>query len=124
MDNDIARILKMVEEGKMTSEEASELISVLDTNKKKSSKSMLLGKMFRIRVKSGDSDKVNINIPLALIRGVLKMGHGIASSIPEAKQYAEQLDINLIMHAIENDIDGKIIDVQDENGDIVEVYIE
>lgn len=124
MQKDISRILKMVEDGKMTSEEANELIGVLNTNQQQSTQTGVLGKMFRIRVKSGENDKVNINIPLAIVKGLLKMGHGIAASIPEAKQYLEEIDINLILHAIENEIDGKIVDIEATNGDMVVVYIE
>ncbi|WP_164462046.1 hypothetical protein [Bacillus sp. FJAT-42376] len=51
-------------------------------------------------------------------------GHGIASSIPESQKYVKDIDINLLIEAIENELDGQIVDVKSANGDTVSVIIE
>lgn len=123
MKDEIAKIIAMVQEGKIDSDEAGELISALK-GESNTPVDNYLGKTLKVRVKSDTQDNVNINIPIKLVKGLLKMGHGIAANIPQAKKYADDIDINLLMNAIDNEIVGKIIDVQSANGDIVAVYIE
>lgn len=123
MKDQIAKIIAMLQEGKINSSEAEELISALK-EPEQSTGDKYLNKMFKVRIKSESKDDVNVNIPLKLVKTLLKMGHGIAANIPQASKYAEDLDVDLLMNAIDNEVDGKIIDVQSANGDIVAVYIE
>src|SRR5690625_2645108 len=113
----------MVEEGKVSSEEASELINALkeDEHAGDEGKSYM-GKKLKIRISS--EEKVRVNIPIRLVKWVLKTGHGIASSIPEAKAYADDIDMDIVMQAIDNGIDGKIMDLDTEEGDSIAIYIE
>lgn len=127
MKEEMKRIMKMVEEGKLSSDEASELIDALDkkdTDIKHKPSGAYLDKSLKIRVKSGDKVKVRLNIPIKFVKWVLKTGHGIAKSIPDAKPYIEDVDMNLVMQAIDNEIEGKIIDLESEEGETVEIYIE
>lgn len=125
MNEEIKRILKMVEAGTITSDEASELVAALkDKEELSASASSPQGKMLRVRVQSGESERVNVNIPIQLVQFLLKMGHGIASHIPEAKQYVEQIDVETILDALERGIDGKIVDIQGDDGETVAVFIE
>jgi hypothetical protein len=55
---------------------------------------------------------------------VLKAGHGIALNVPQAEKYVKDLDIDLLIDAIENELDGQIVDIQSANGDTVAVVIE
>lgn len=125
MKEEIAKVLTMVQEGKIDSEKAVELIDVL---KEKDSPQMVnsayLDKTLKIRVKSEENDNVTVNLPIKLVKAVLKAGHGIASNVPQAKEYVKDLDIDLLIDAIENELDGKIVDVQSANGDTVAVFIE
>lgn len=126
MKDEIAKIIEMVQEGKITSDEAGELISALkeESESKVTSSNNYLGKMLKIRVKSETQENVRVNIPIRLVKFLLKMGHGIASQIPEAKAYLEDIDLDLVMHAIDNEMEGKIVDIQSEEGETVEIYIE
>ena len=125
MQEEIAKIITMVEEGKVSSEEASELINALkeDEHAEDQGKSYM-GKKLKIRISSDDKEKVKVNIPIRLVKWVLKTGHGIASSIPEAKAYADDIDMDVVMQAIDNGIDGKIMDLDTEEGDSIAIYIE
>lgn len=124
MKDEIAKVIEMVQEGKVNSDEAADLIDALKEDTKKGSSGSYLGKMLKIRVHSEAQDNVRVNIPIRLVKFLLKMGHGIASNIPEAKEYVKDIDVDLIIHAIDNEMEGKIVDVQSENGDVVAVYIE
>lgn len=125
MQDEMIRIIQMVEEGKISSEEASELISALkeddDTN---SSEKNYMGKHVKIRIGSANKEKVRVNIPIRFVKWILKTGYGIASSIPEAKAYAEDIDMDLVLQAIDNGVEGKIIDLDTEEGESIAVYIE
>lgn len=125
MQEEIAKIINMVEEGKISSEEASELISALKEDDVTSTPDKAyMGKKVKIRIRSEGKEKVRVNIPIRFVKWILKTGHGIASSIPEAKAYADDIDMDVVMHAIDNGIDGKIIDMDTEDGESIAVYIE
>jgi activator of HSP90 ATPase len=129
MSDEISRVLTMVEEGKLTKEKAAELINVLqgkgdqvDLNKRTSTS--YLNKMLKIRVTSEDGDNVNVNLPIKLIKAVLKVGTNIAKMIPESEKYVKDIDVELLIEAIENELDGQIVDVTSAKGDKVLVMIE
>src|SRR5690625_3254986 len=94
MQEEIAKIITMVEEGKVSSEEAGELINALKEDEHAGDKGKsYMGKKLKIRISSEEKEKVRVNIPIRLVKWVLKTGHGIASSIPEAKAYADDIEI-------------------------------
>jgi hypothetical protein len=125
MKEEISKVLTMVQEGKIDSEKAAELIDVLKQKESsKASPSAYLDKTLKIRVVSKEHDNVNVNLPIKLVKAVLKAGHGIASNVPQAEKYVKDLDIDLLIDAIENELDGQIVDIQSANGDTVAVVIE
>ncbi|TYP76617.1 SHOCT-like domain-containing protein [Paenibacillus methanolicus] len=143
MKEEISKVLAMMQEGKIDSDQASKLIDALKEKEtapasqavqvmgkpgypsKPSSSSAggYLNKTLKIRI-SQDNDNVNINLPIKLVKAVLGAGHSIASNIPQAAQYVKDIDINLLIDAIENELDGQIIDIRSGEQDIVTVVIE
>jgi ribosomal protein S12 len=126
---EITKVLTMVQEGKIDAEKGSELIQVL--KEKEETGNMLLkkpnaylDKMLKIRVVSTENDNVKVNLPIKLVKLVLMAGHSIAASIPQSEKYVKDIDINLIVEAIENELDGQIVDIKSANGDTVSVIIE
>ena len=129
MKEEITRVLTMVQEGKIDADTGSELIQVLkekvDTSNKLVEKSpKYLDKTLKIRVVSTENDTVAVNLPIKLVKAVLLAGHSIAASIPQSEKYVKDLDINLIIEAIENELDGQIVDIKSANGDTVSIIIE
>jgi hypothetical protein len=127
MSEEISRILTMVQEGKIDSEKGAQLIAVLkdkETSALPTKQSKYLDKTLKIRVVSKENDNVNVNVPIKLVKALLKAGHSIAASIPQSQQYVKDLDINMLIDAIENELDGNIVDIQSANGDTVKVVIE
>lgn len=127
---DKKRILKMIEEGKITAEEAIKLLDVLDSNEKCDGivKSEVVedddffdlkndgkgGKILFVRVKSNDGSKVKINIPLEFI----KIMGGIGSMYSkELEKY--NIDIEKLMNAIDNGFVGRLVDVESGNDKVV-----
>jgi hypothetical protein len=136
MKSEIEKVLTMVQEGKIDAEKGSELIQVLQ--EKESTEvspartsgyapvrpSNYIDKTLKIRVVSAQSDNVNVNLPIKLVKVVLAAGHSIASKIPQSEQYVKDINIDLILDAIENELDGQIVDVKSANGDTVSIVIE
>ncbi len=117
------KILQMLEEGRITAEEAANLIRALGKQQRKrgpASPSQAEPRWLRVRVTEPDKDRssVNVNLPLNMVNVGLKMG---ARFIPEF----EGLDLEELGEALRAGMTGKIVDVVDEeDGSHVEVYIE
>ena len=129
MNEEISKILKMVEEGKITSDKAQELIEALNYKNTSpevygnvSNDADIINKMLKIRVNSHDGDNVSVNLPIKFIKTLLKTVGKIP--IPDNVKGMENLDLNVIAEAIDNGLSGKIVDVKSANGDLVEVSIE
>ena len=126
MKDEISRVLTLVEEGKLDKEKATELINVLQGKEPtvELKKASYGSKMLKIRVNSHEGDNVNVNLPINLVKAVLKVGTSIAERIPQAEKYVKDINVDLLIEAIENELDGQIVDVTSANGDKVFVVIE
>jgi hypothetical protein len=129
MNEEISRVLTMVEEGKLDKEKAVELIDVLQGKSKqvdltKGTTTPYSEKILKIRVTSDQGDNVNVNLPIKLVKAVLKVGTSIAERIPEAEKYVKDINVDLLIEAIEHELDGQIVDVTSAKGEKVLVAIE
>ena len=127
MSNDITQermqILKMVEEGKITSTEGLELLTAIE----KQAAEIKPGKRpkwLKIRVKTKeDKPKMKLNLPLSLVDVGLKLGVAYAPQLKESG--LDKVDINEIIEAVREGAEGKIVDIEDEeNQTKVEIYVE
>lgn len=123
MKEEVKRILNLVEEGKIDSDKAAELIEALNSQPgaQQMDRAGSSDKMLRVRVISGTEDNVNINIPVNFLKAIGSAVNNI--KIPGVSEH-EGVDIRMIMDAIDSGLEGKIVDVKSGNGDIVEVIIE
>ena len=129
------RILRMIEEDKITAEEGAKLIAALAASRRSekderkpsaaSSKASstaqtnLRARWLRLRITNTKSGKqhVNINLPIGLLDIALKIG---ARFSPELNGLDSE-----VMQAINDGTTGKILDVIDEDdGDQVEIFVE
>jgi len=121
------RILKLIQEGKITAEEGAKLLNALgssDSNsKRRPTPAQRSGKTARwVRVRVTDvatgKTKTTVNIPLGLIDWGLQIG----------AQYAPEvggLDLNQLSEMLDEGTMGKIVDViNKEGGEHVEIYVE
>lgn len=93
-------------------------VRMLPEGERKSIDKMLL----RVRVNSADGDKVNVNLPLSLIKVCLEVG----MQMPEINggEAIKNVDFGAILMMAERGAIGKIVEVQGNDGDTVEVVIE
>ncbi|MBU2574677.1 MAG: hypothetical protein KKH28_11435 [Elusimicrobia bacterium] len=124
MNEEKMKILKMLEEGKISSAEAMELLEALARLEGKESRSAKSGGRFlKIRVyESGSPDaKVNVNIPIAWSKFMAPFIEQKIGQKMREKGY--EMDVEKIREAIEAGDAGKIIDIND-GGNKVEISIE
>ncbi|HSU78792.1 MAG TPA: hypothetical protein VLK78_00095 [Candidatus Angelobacter sp.] len=125
MKEEISKVLSLVKDGKIEAEKGAELITVLNQkDEQERTNSNYLSKSLKIRVVSESNDNVNVTLPIKLVKAVLKAGHGIASNLPQSEKYVKDIDIDLLIDAIENELDGQIVDITSASGDKVAIIIE
>lgn len=118
------KILNMINEGKITAEEGSKLLSALTRRSEKSKKVAkrgLTGQWLRVRVTdmSTGKAKVNVNVPMKLVDA----GLNIAAQFTPEMEGAQMMDA--VKEALAENIRGKIVDVVDEEDqEHVEIFIE
>lgn len=119
-------ILKMLQEGKISADEAAKLLESLESGSKKDEKKQAEeprkgeGKFFRVSITDTTTGKsrANIRMPLSVMGIGMKFGAHFAPQI-------DGVESDQLMDAIRNGQVGKIIDVyDDEDGEHVEIYIE
>ncbi len=123
------KVLRMVEDGKITAEQATQLLEALDEAPTTSPKggpagatppSGTPGRWFRVRVTDTDTGKVRVNVrlPVGVVNAGLKMGMKFAPQI-------EGMDVASLTAMINSGEIGQVVDVMDdEDGEHVEVFIE
>jgi hypothetical protein len=115
------KILKMVEDGKLTAEEAARLLAALGKGERKRSPSVdAESRWLRVRVTDllTGKPKVNVNIPMRLVNVGLRVG---ARFVPDM----EGVELKDLSQALEEGMTGKIVDVVDEEeNERVEIYAE
>ncbi|MDI6697015.1 MAG: hypothetical protein QME21_18355 [Anaerolineales bacterium] len=116
------KILKMIDEGKITAEEGAKLLSALSENRKTARRPPLRGasgsaRWLKVRVTDTMTGKAKatVNLPLGLVDAGLNI----------ASKYAPDVAFDELVEAINAGAEGKIIDVYDEeDGEHVEIFIE
>ncbi len=122
------KIMKMVQEGKITPEEGIELLDMLTEKSTKikvsgtetPSASRNTAQWFRVTVTDTNTGKtrVNVRLPVSLVNAGMKMGAKFSPQV-------EGLDQSQLSEFIRSGAVGKVIDVyDDEDGEHVEVYLE
>ncbi len=120
------RVLKMIEEGKITAKEGARLLGALGKSDEKARRqrgpgeggTAGEGRWLRLRVSDTRSGKtrVNLTIPIGLVNMGLAVG---ARFVPDVAE----LDVEEIRNALRSGLNGKILEVRDED-ELVEIYVE
>jgi hypothetical protein len=112
----------MVSDNKIDAQEAARLLGALNSSPEAEAEPVRTGsaRWFRVRVTDLETGrtKVNVNLPLSLIKVGMRMGAHFAPEV-------EDLDWDDLMAAIQEGAAGKLVEVEDmEDGEKVEVYVE
>ena len=127
MKEEIKKVLEMLEEKKVTSEEAAELLEALRESKKAEEDipPAKRKRFLKIHVTKGDKPQVNVTLPFGLINWGLNIASKMGKNTIDIG--GEEIPINMeeLSKAINDpEFTGKIIDVDDEEeGKHVEIEI-
>lgn len=120
------RVLKLIEDGKVSAEEGARLLAALGKSDKQARRQRETAdysadrerQWLRLRVSDIRSGKtrVNMTIPLGLVNMGLAVG---ARFVPEVAE----LDVEAIRNALRSGLHGKILEVRDEM-ELVEIFVE
>lgn len=116
------KILKMIDEGKITADEGARLLATLSESRKPPGRKTALrgaggARWLRVRVTDMVTGKPKATVSLPM--GLLDAGLNIAS------KYAPDIAFDELIEAINAGAEGRIIDVYDEEDDEhVEIFIE
>jgi len=117
MSDERMRILKMLEEKKITAEQAAKLLDSLGEPVSGT------GRFLKVKVWDMNQEKLKVNVKVPL--GLVKWGMRFVPESAQAKIREKNIDLTAVTEAIEKDLVGKIVEVDDdEKGEHVEVYIE
>ena len=75
--------------------------------------------VFKIRILSADKDKVNINLPLSIVKLFVKDGE-----LKMLKDKKIDIDINQLIALEEQGIVGGLVDIESADGDKVKITVE
>ena len=122
-----SEILDKLASGEITADDAAQLLRSPNPAPagapppvRVSTRSDRANRRLRVRVSSLDTgrDRVNLNLPIALVEAGLKIGARYESQIAG-------LDVSDIFAQIESGTDGRLVDVENwEEGERVEIFIE
>jgi hypothetical protein len=113
------RILRLVESGNVTAEEAARLLDSLQV-KQEHTDEHKRNRIVRVRVTNlaNNRQKANVTVPVSLIDVGLRLATRL---VPQIRGSA----LEDLLHAIENGTTGRLLDLQDlEEGERIEIYAE
>lgn len=119
------RILKMIDEGKISAEEGARLLSALSEvrrppNVPNMPRTQGTARWLRVRVTDVNTgrSKATVQIPIALLDAGMKIGAHFAPEV-------QGVNMSTIMEALRSGMTGKIVDViDDDDGEHVEIFVE
>ena len=128
MKEEIKKILEMLEEKIITSEEAAELLEALRETKEEEETTPLSTKkkrFLKIRVTKGDKPQVNVTIPFSLVNWGLNLASKLGKNTINVEGKEIPIDMDELNKAMNDpEFTGKIVDVmEEEKGEHVEIEI-
>lgn len=122
------RILKMVEEGTVTAEQAADLMAAISAAPPAQQTALARNgydkKLFRIIVDSTKGDKVNVQFPVGAIKKILKA----TGKLPIPEKDLEGVDLSAMMDAVADcldaEVEGDFINVDAADGTTVRIFVD
>lgn len=138
MSDERIKILEMIQNGKISAAEGLDLLKALDDSfTQKECVSTTGSRFLRIRITSGQDKKVNVNVPISLLKVATKFANIGMKCIPaEALQEMQkkgidlaEIDFDELVQLIDQGLtNGKLVDIetddQKEGHTKVEIYVD
>ncbi|MCK5132451.1 MAG: hypothetical protein KAR40_09925 [Candidatus Sabulitectum sp.] len=134
MSDSRMKILEMLSEGKITADEASSLLEKVSTSRNTTAESMektvtdhTSPRYLRVVVDSADGDKVNVKIPMSLIKTGIKLSALMPSDAAEAMK-DQGIDLTMLRDLPTDELIEALreleVNVDSADGDTVRVFTE
>jgi len=134
MSNARMKILEMLAEGKISADEASALLEKVNSSESADSReperketTTGLPRYLRVVVDSADGDKVNVKVPMSLIRTGIKLSALMPADAAEAVK-DQGIDLSLLRDLPTDELIEALkeleVNVDSANGDTVRVFTE
>ena len=122
MEAEKKQILEMVRDGKLSVEEAQRIMDAMEQGDEGASPATasMPPRFLRVRVKDEDGSRVNVSVPISLVRVLWRF-------IPrDAMRELEghNIDMDSILAAVNEGAQGSLVDLEDEDGTRVEIIVE
>ena len=93
-------------------------VRMLPENERKNIDDMLL----RIVINDKNGDVVRVNLPLSVIKVVIDSGLNISRL--SGNEALKNVDLNMIFNMVQQGAVGNIVDIEDKNGDTIQLFVE
>jgi len=127
MREEIKKVLEMLDEKKITSEEAADLLDALKETKKEEQYTTLnkRKRFLKIRVTKGEKPQVNVTLPFGLVNWGLNIASKMGKNTVDIGGENIPIDMAELSKAMNDpEFSGKIVDVvEEEEGKHIEVEI-
>ena len=133
MNEERKKVLEMLSEGKITAEDAERLLDMIEAGRMNAPKPPRKPgepckiKWLLVHVDGSDGDKVNVRVPINLIRTGIKLGAILPSGASERIE-ASGIDLNDLAKLADEELVEALadlqVDVNSEDGDTVRIYCE
>jgi hypothetical protein len=132
MSEERKKILEMLAAGKISADEAERLIEKIEAGARSAETPRSSGdkksiKFLRVHVDSRDGDKVNVRVPINLIRTGIKLGAILPKGASERIQ-ASGIDLSDLTSLADEELVEALadlqVDVNSNDGDVVRIYCE
>ena len=77
----------------------------------------------RIKLLSADGDKIQVNLPVPMLRAFMEAGMDIAAEM-SGMESLNKLNMNQVLLLIENGTVGKLVEIEGADGAVVEIVVE
>nr|WP_312216745.1 hypothetical protein [Clostridioides sp.] len=129
MNEEVIMVLKMVEEGKISADKAKDLIEALGDSSKNTeaiTPKIYEDKFLKVEVLSHEGDKVNVQLPIKVIKEVIKITGKLPISTHIEGMDGIDIDelMNTLVSCLDNKVMGEIVDICSSEGDTVKIVID
>ncbi|WP_102410253.1 SHOCT-like domain-containing protein [Beduinella massiliensis] len=121
------RILRMVEQGTVTAEQAAELMAALNADAPgplaAPEASRYDKKLLRVLVESAEGDNVKIQFPVGAIKKIVKA----TGKLPISEASLQGVDLTEVMEAVSEcldaEVEGDFVNVESADGTTVRIFV-